>query len=162
MASSNKGWIPGGFLGCGVLVIYFKFHTSCHFTAAEAMVQEDTALVVASIRSRTTLHSLWPAYGPGRPCTLCCQHTVQDDPVPVVASIRSRAILYLLWSAYGPGRPCTCCSQHTVQDDPALVVARINIPRSMGGEHLIWLHCTPTRPSLYLYQASFGAPKVHP
>ncbi len=35
-------------------------------------------------------------------------------------------------------------------------------PRSMGGAHLIWLHCTPTRPPLYLYQASFGAPKVHP
>ncbi len=32
----------------------------------------------------------------------------------------------------------------------------------MGGAHPIELHCTPNRPPLYLYQASFGAPKVHP
>ncbi len=43
-----------------------------------------------------------------------------------------------------------------------VLAIRITPPRSMGGAHLIWLHCTPTRPSLYLYQASFGAPKVHP
>ncbi len=35
-------------------------------------------------------------------------------------------------------------------------------PRSMGGAHPIDLHCTPTRPPLYLYQASCGAPWVHP
>ncbi len=35
-----------------------------------------------------------------------------------------------------------------------------SIPRSMGGAHFIWLHCTPTRPPLCLHQASFGAPKV--
>ena len=38
----------------------------------------------------------------------------------------------------------------------------MRLPRSMGGAHPIELHCTPNRPPLYLYQASFGAPKVHP
>ncbi len=41
-----------------------------------------------------------------------------------------------------------------------MAVYHLCVPRSMGGAHLIWLHCTPTRPPLYLYQASFGAPKV--
>ncbi len=38
----------------------------------------------------------------------------------------------------------------------------MTFPRSVGGAHPIELHCTPTRLPLYLYQASFGAPKVHP
>ncbi len=43
-----------------------------------------------------------------------------------------------------------------------LLHLQFRLPQSMGGAYFIWLHCTPTRPPLHLYQGSFGGPKVHP
>ncbi len=115
--------------------IYLKFHTSCHFTAAEAMVQEDTALVVASIQSRTTLHWEKKESQNGSPrraiwlsvTQLSMELHYQEKKwlSPTKESrfsklLSKRAILALFFFSV-----CTLCGQHTVQDDPGLFVARI-------------------------------------